>query len=366
MRRWGFLALGMAAAAGPVAVGACANDTPETDDDIYVTTGVGGAPTTTNTGGAGGRHSTGVWGSGGGGGGTVEGSGPPYPIVLAHGFFGFDEFAGVDFATYFYGVKDDLAEHGELQVYTPAVDPFNDSTTRGAELWAYIDGVLAETGAAKVIIIGHSQGGLDARVVAHDHPDKVAAVVTVATPHQGSPVSDVVLGIVSDPNAQNLADDIVQLIGAPLWDAAGDQTSVVKALAQFSTDGIAEFNATYPDVPGVFYASVTGRTDYSLGGQDCVSPKPLPYVKELETERDPTEVLFLVSEGLCDGPTGSDPNDGLVRVKDAKHGEFWGCVPADHTDEIGQIFGDNPGLGNPFDHKRLYRDLVTRLRERGY
>ena len=35
--------------------------------------------------------------------------GPPYPIVLAHGFFGFEQFAGVDFATYFYGVKDYLS-----------------------------------------------------------------------------------------------------------------------------------------------------------------------------------------------------------------------------------------------------------------
>src|SRR5262245_21836505 len=88
--------------------------------------------------------------------------GPPYPIVLAHGFFGFENFAGIDAITYFYGVKDELAKNGETLVFTPAVDPFNDSKTRGAQLLAEIEKILAQTGHAKVNLIGHSQGGLDA------------------------------------------------------------------------------------------------------------------------------------------------------------------------------------------------------------
>ena len=102
--------------------------------------------------------------------GATEGTGPPYPIVLAHGFFGFEDFAGVGFITYFYGVKDELADRGEAQVFTPAVDPFNDSETRGEELLAHVERILAETGAAKVNLIGHSQGGLDSRYVAHQRP----------------------------------------------------------------------------------------------------------------------------------------------------------------------------------------------------
>ena len=53
--------------------------------------------------------------------------GPPYPIVLAHGFFGFEDFAGAGFLTYYYDVKEHLAQQGETQVFTPAVDPFNHS-----------------------------------------------------------------------------------------------------------------------------------------------------------------------------------------------------------------------------------------------
>ncbi len=29
------------------------------------------------------------------------------------------------------------------------------------------------------------------------------------------------------------------------------------------------------------------------------------------------------------------PNDGLVQVDSAKWGEFRGCIPADHADEVG-------------------------------
>jgi len=344
---------------------ACSDESPDLDDDAgFVTTGVNGAG---GYGGSASGPSTSVWGhdgGGGSGGGTVTPEGP-FPIVLAHGFFGFEQFAGVDFATYFYQVKAALAEDGETEVFTPAVDPFNSSAIRGAQLEAHIEAILAETGAQRVVIIGHSQGGLDARVVAHDRPDLVAAVLTVATPHGGSPVADVALGISEDPDASDLIDDLVNAIGAPLYDQVGNETSVTDALYQFSTPGIKSFDAAYPDVPGIFYASITGRTADSLGGQACVPDFDIPLVQDWKTDGDPTEPLFWISEALIsDG--GDVVNDGLVPAASARHGEFWGCVPADHMDEIGQLFGDTPGLGNPFNHKSLFVDLVRELRSRGY
>jgi triacylglycerol lipase len=357
-------------AIGPLAViaavsGACSGETEPADDDGYVTTGVDAATSS----GEGGARSTGAWGpgSGEGGAGGAGGAplGPPYPVVLAHGFFGFEAFAGLDFATYFYEVQEDLAAHGEELVFTPAVDPFNDSTSRGQELIAHIEAIVATSGHDKVILIGHSQGGLDARVVAHDRPELVAAVVTVATPHGGTPVADVVLGLVSDPNAQALLDDLTTAIGAPLYDEIGEETAVTKPLHLFSRPGIAAFNAAYPDAGGVFYASVTGRTALSPGGPDCAPDVELAFIEELASSLDPTDPLFYLTEALCDGPVGAIPNDGLVRVEDAKRGEFWGCIPADHLDEVGHLLGDGPGVGNDFDHKAFYRGLVAELRARG-
>ena len=353
------LALGVLACSGE-------GDDGGTGGAVSVTTGVTGATTSGGDGGAG--PSTGAWGNGTGDDGTGAGGarlGPPYPIVLAHGFFGFEEFAGLDFETYFFEVKADLAAHGEPLVFTPAVDPFNDSTFRGAMLAEHIDKILAETGHEKVILVGHSQGGLDARVVAHDHPDRVAAVVSFATPHTGTRVADVLLGLISDPNLASLLDAFVNAVGAPLYDAIGDETAVSKPLHLFSAEGIAAFNASYPDVPGVFYASIAGRTDYHLGGQACAPDVSVPFVSSLATEVDPTDPLFTLFEGLLDGP-GTIVNDGLVSAQSARHGEFWGCVPADHMDQVGQILGDSPGFGNDFDHKAFYRGLVAHLRSLGY
>lgn len=292
--------------------------------------------------------------------------GPPYPIVLAHGFFGFETLAGLDAITYFHGVKDDLATVSEGYVFTPAVDPFNDSTSRGAELAAAIQEIVDQTGYAKVNIIGHSQGGLDARVVAHDHPELVASVTTFATPHQGTPVADVILGAVGDPNAQQLIDWFVQQIGYALWDASGNKSSLWKPLELFSQAGITAFNATYTDAPGVLYFSLSGRSDLKLNESECSPDEVVPFVQKWNLEIDTVDPLLSITEAFLDGGLGQpDENDGLVRAADARWGTFLGCIPADHLDEVGQLLGDSPGLGNQWDHLEFYRALVAYLREQG-
>jgi triacylglycerol lipase len=299
----------------------------------------------------------------GSGGATTHG---PYPIVLAHGFFGFNDFAGSDFITYFYRVQDTLAAEGTV-VYTPAVDPFNTSDVRGAELLAAIQQILADTGAAKVNIIGHSQGGLDARVVANLRPDLVASIVTISTPHEGTPVADVVLQLISDPNFQDVVDEIVDVVGAPLWDQLGNQSSVFLPLELFSQPGIAAFNAAHPDEPGVFYASIAGRSgDHDDDDPDCQPDALMSFIAQYHTDTDPVDPLLSVSELICANGFDDITNDGLVPASSARHGQFWGCVPADHLDEIGQLLGDDPGGDNPFDYMQLYRDVIGEIRNRGY
>jgi triacylglycerol lipase len=344
---------------------ACSGDDTRDDSEssISVTTGVSGSGGSRGTTHASATSATATTGMGGAGGAM---GGPPYPIVLAHGFFGFNDFAGAGFLTYFYQVKDYLAQHGET-VYTPAVDPFNDSTYRGAQLATAIDQIRSQTGAAKVVIIGHSQGGLDARVVAHDHPEEVAAVITIATPHYGTPIADVAVKLLQDNNFKDIVDALVNLIGAPLYDQIGTQTAVSKPLYLFSQPGIAAFNAAYPDAPGVFYASLSGRSDLNYGGQDCAPDKKLPFIEGANGEADPVDPTLLITAPILDG-NGPQPfvHDGLVRAVDARWGEFWGCVPADHLDEVGQLFGDSPGLGNSWQYKDFYLSLVQYIRQLGY
>jgi pimeloyl-ACP methyl ester carboxylesterase len=57
--------------------------------------------------------------------------------------------------------------------------------TLGDDLSEAIDCAYRAAGHA-VIIVGHSMGGLLAQYATHQHPDAVAGVITVGTPHQGS------------------------------------------------------------------------------------------------------------------------------------------------------------------------------------
>lgn len=293
--------------------------------------------------------------------------GPPYPIVLAHGFFGWEQFAGSNFVTYFWKVKDHLATLGETEVFTPGVDPFNDSDTRGHQLEDKVKEVLATTHRAKVVIIGHSQGGLDARVVAHDLPDRVAAIVSVSGPHGGSPVADALVGASNNPVVAGILNGFIQVIGPAVWNTVDAQTSLSVSMTQLSSAGVAKFNAKYPLTPSVPFYSIGGRTLLSDGGASCQAAAAPAFITRWNKERDPVNALFLASAALISGnPIAPVANDGLVRVDDAKWGTFLGCLPADHVDQIGQIFGQSPGLGNGFDHLAFYADLVAWLRAKGY
>jgi len=293
--------------------------------------------------------------------------GPPYPIVLAHGFFGFEAFAGMAFATYFHGVRADLTAHGESEVFTPAVDPFNSSTARGKQLIAHIETILASTGRERVVVIGHSQGGLDARVAAHLRPDLVAAVVTYATPNHGSPIADIAMKLLPNDQLQQLLDALAKLIGGPLYDKVGASSSLVAGIKQFTSAEIAVFNGTYVNSSQVAYYSVTGRSDHRIAAKPCAPDKKVDFINKWAAQTDPIDPLLAIQEALIDGKLGLEfPNDGMVRVEDARWGTFLGCVPADHLDEVGHLLGDKPGLLNAWSHKKFFRNLVDWLREQGH
>ena len=86
-----------------------------------------------------------------------------YPIVLAHGFFGWSRMIGS--FDYFNGVPQTLMKNGAT-VFTTKTSSVNSSEVRGEQLLKQVAVIQALTGAKKVNLFGHSQGGLDARYVA--------------------------------------------------------------------------------------------------------------------------------------------------------------------------------------------------------
>lgn len=126
----------------------------------------------------------------------------PRHVLLIPGFFGF---SGTGDFAYFGHVSDLLAEIGpplglDGEIRLVRTGPTASLRSRAARLAEAISEVLDERG-GEVSLVGHSSGGLDARLVVSPGVSlptsadvercarAVRAVVTVGTPHRGTPVA---------------------------------------------------------------------------------------------------------------------------------------------------------------------------------
>lgn len=291
----------------------------------------------------------------------------PYPIVFLHGMAGFVTSGAAPFElVYFAGVLETLAGAGETEVFATAASPFANSWDRAQQIAPQIDAVLAATGASKVNLVAHSQGGLDARLLASPHGlgygNRIASVTLIATPNQGTHVADLALEVLGrdrpglvDPAVELL----VRLLGRSFYDLTPSAKSDLRAqLLDLSERQMARvFNRTYIDDPCVFYQSYAGRTNLRQGDAACAgSLDPNP------DQVDATSPLLQPTATLLEGnPFDPTVNDGLVTVASARYGAFVACLPADHMDEIGQLQVGDLGW-HPFDHLAFYRGVVARLR----
>lgn len=289
--------------------------------------------------------------------GGTHGHGPPYPIVLVHGFAGFQQIGPL---AYFFRVADDLRARGET-VVTCEVSPFLPPVQRGPMVASAIDQVLRDTGAARVNIIAHSQGGLDARYVISTmhYGDRIASLVTIATPHRGTRVADAFLGLV--PGNSALLNATAALLGLA-YNSASDRADIHATLAAMSETASPAFNTANPDDPRVTYWSWAGRSNGRDGADACTgSEVPNEYAR-----RDITNLLLQPTVNYLEqGDPVHHVNDGMVEVASARWGVFMGCVPADHFDEVGQIAHLIPDPLSGFDHIGFYRDIVGRLHRAG-
>src|SRR5207249_3006962 len=116
------------------------------------------------------------------------------PIVLQHGLFGFSDITvGTVKFSYFHGIDDAIMRLGH-PVFVSRVHPTSSIETRARQLKMHILTQLRAISRPKdrVIILAHSMGGLDARYMISKlrMADRVAALITISTPHRGSPYAD--------------------------------------------------------------------------------------------------------------------------------------------------------------------------------
>jgi triacylglycerol lipase len=238
---------------------------------------------------------------------------PRLPVVLAHGFLGFDEIElGPTKALYFRGIGAHLEKMG-AQVYSPRVPPGASIASR-AQVLADLIRALPEP---RVNIVAHSMGGLDARYAISQLGlgPKVASLVTIGTPHQGTPLAD----------AGNLLLGTLTKALQKLFD--------ITAFADLTSAGMRQFNEMVRNAAGVMYASVVGKSG-RLRTNPLLWPSHL-YVAER-----------------------AGPNDGVVPASSQAHGEVLREIEADHWAQI--------GWGRGFDANSFYEDLLRELRGRGF
>jgi triacylglycerol lipase len=277
-----------------------------------------------------------------------------YPIVLVHGFLGFDS---VLLFEYFHGIPAALREGGAV-VFTPQVSAINSTEVRGEQLLLEVQKILAVTGKSKVNLIGHSHGGPTVRYVASVRPDLVASVTSVGGVNKGSLVSDIVLGLAPAGSMSNtLLVSITEAIGALISLLSFNPDLPQDALAaqhSLSTAGAARYNRAFPEgVP----TSACGEGDYRVNGVAYFSWSGTSQYTNVLDPLDP--VLTLV--GLA---FGGEKNDGLVTACSSHLGMvIRDDYAMNHADEINQT----AGLVNLFETNpvSLYRQHANRLKGLG-
>lgn len=276
------------------------------------------------------------------------GSKPPppakYPIVLAHGFSGFDELLGV--VPYFYRIPDAMRDDGHT-VFATETSSFNSIEVRGNQLIEQIEEIRAITGKSKVNLLGHSMGGLDVRYAAHVlGSNKVASVTSLATPHRGAAGADLAALILQgDPTGitPSLLNAIAAIFGGVVTN--GDLSlpqDATTAVINLSSPFLHEWNKEFTNVPGIYYQSYSGSSVFNVS-------------------LDPSDALLAVASVLF----GFEPNDGLVGVNSAGWGNVRNLyLNANHLDEVNHLLGSTGLFG--FNARGFFKDFARDLQKRGY
>lgn len=258
-----------------------------------------------------------------------------YPIFLCHGFGAIGSLVKPS------PLHDPcmlFREHG-IPAFAPNVVPYASIETRAKNWVRLINQVCDEHGYEKVNIIAHSMGGLDMRhALAHleiDH--KIASLTTVATPHHGTFLADLILK--TPEIITEKLSDVVDWFGNTVYPR--EKSEVLSSVEQLCTGFVQnEFNPKNPDIEGFPYfsysAAVGKETNYSLNP------------------------VFLFQNTQIFAHQGV--NDSFVSVDSATWGTHLGTVALSHMNQI------NVQLSK--EAKIRYHDFwigcIKKLSEMGY
>lgn len=226
-------------------------------------------------------------------------------LVLLHGFLGFSHFGPIE---YFRGVKKALLPM-RIMPLIPELPGAGTIAERAETLARH----LFRSNKQAFSLVGHSMGGLDARyLIAHLDPDRrVKSLITVATPHRGSPLAQWML------ESSGAVPACFRHCGLPGLRELTPETRAATPI---------------PDREDVSYASyASARTD--------------------------DELPFWLSRYARVIP---EANDGMVAVSSARWGTFRGIERADHIELLGWSLGlPNARVARPFNHLQFWKKVAV-------
>jgi triacylglycerol lipase len=247
------------------------------------------------------------------------------PIILHHGLFGYDQLSlGRLKISYFHRIDRALAAAGHPLILS-RVHPTAPIERRASELKKNILREINRQSLAgrKMLLIAHSMGGLDARYMIHrlGMAGHIAALLTISTPHHGSPYADWCLRHIGQ-----------RLRALRLFQQLGID---VRGIHQLTPRACHRFNEQIPNHPAVRYFSISAA-------------RPWHHVPPFAWY---SHHLIQQAEG---------DNDGLVSVRSAQWGTHLATWPADHWHTVNKRFVLE--LKNPTgDITPHYLDAVQRI-----
>jgi pimeloyl-ACP methyl ester carboxylesterase len=277
-----------------------------------------------------------------------------YPVVYAHGMAGWDSLGGFsyfgnDSGTFvgdscqfleINGCNDWIAGSQSPKTEAFQVTSLNSSEVRGNQLYDHVRSFMATTGASMVNLVGHSQGGFDIRKVAHRlkayyGTPRVAAMVSISSPHRGSPYAKKILDLYArnqnnifcgalpaNPDGSDPCLAAVANIGDVLFDFVNGHNSAGNDIIAAGTQLVYE---DYDANDGKITGAKAFNANYNVTGVAS-------YVASIITSQDNLDVMPIVAtisgvlnfnadgDGYCvndcdnDGAAGA--GDGVIRDMD--------------------------------------------------
>lgn len=266
----------------------------------------------------------------------TAGCGTRYPVMFVHGFAYRDD---IRLKRYWGDIPEQLRGCG-AKVFLSHHNAFGTYSENAAQIRERVLAVLDSTGAEKVNLIGHSKGGLDARyMITHLSMDTaVASLTTIATPHRGAALANIIIGKLTDWRLIRPAQKLVHRLALRMGDTAPNP---VYAGLQLTPEYMEGFNARTPDKAGVYYQSFCG----------VISDKHPGLMQRIKYDE-----LY-----EADGP-----HDGTISVASSQWGRFRGAVGKSHVHGVSHFEIVGQLQHTRFDAPAFYREILQDLRAQGY